>query len=507
MSVTIGLALKNQAMMNPDAEAVVTVQERYTFRELNERVNQIAHFLMERGIQKGDRVAILCLNDHPFVTIFMATVKIGAIAVPLNYRLQSAELEWIIGKCEPKMLFYDDKFSDKVKKLEDTCLQQIIQVSFQDELHPDYRLIMDTYTTEEPNVKVEPEDPYCLTYTSGTTGRPKGVISTHSNVFFSGMNTFVSSVHSDDRYLLAVPLFHISGVTCMSSSILMGFTLVLISHFHPSHIWDLAEKERVHQMGAVPAMLKLMLPALMESERQVETLREISIGGTAVEAELMKQYEALGYPVRVMYGATECTGTVTQRNPMGKTKYSTVGNALYAEFKVVDPDSGEELPTGKVGEVIIRGPQVFVGYWKNEEETHKVLKNGWYHTGDAGWVDEDGLLYVVDRYKDVIHLSGDKVYPAEVESVIQKMEGVWEVAVVGKKDPLWGETPCACVVAEDGVDLTEQEILRYTHSKLAKHKLFEVVLMDDLPKNSTGKVMKPQLVERLESGKENVTKG
>ena len=490
--------------MSPELEAVVTAEVRWTYREFNERVNRLAHFLLECGIRKGDRVALLCLTDHPFATIFMATAKIGAIAVPLNYRLQPAELEGIVGDSKPKILFYDGEFSDQVKGLESIdSLKHLVQVSFGEELHPDYAVIFGKYPATETGVEVLPEDPFCLTYTSGTTGKPKGVITTHENWFTSSVNTFVPmGFRYGDRFMIPTPLFHISGIVILTSLSIVGYTLVLMPRFHPVHVWELAEKERVTHMFAVPVMLKFMLPALIESEREVESLREIITGGSLVPVELIQQYESLGFPLTVVYGASEFSGLATFWNQgMGEEKRGSVGKILIGEIKIIDPETGEELPAGEIGEVLLKGPQMFKGYWNNPEETRKVIRDGWYHTGDAGKLDRDRFLHVVDRYKDVIHVSGEKVFPVQVEAVIGEIKGVSEVAVVAVKDRMWGELSRGYVVKQADVNLTEEEVLQYTHSKLARYKLSEVVFVDELPKNSVGKVLKYRLREQADAEK------
>lgn len=504
LSTTIGMVLKNRARMNPDLEAIITAEVRWTYKEFNERVNQLAHYLLEHGIRKGDRVALLCLTDHPFATIFMAAAKIGAIAVPLNFRLQPAELEGIVQDSEPSILFYDGEFSDQIKGLESAeSLQHLVQVSFNNDLHPDYASVFQDYPASEPNVEIQPEEPFCLTYTSGTTGKPKGVISTHQNWFTSGVNTFVPmGFRSGDRLLIPTPLFHISGIVALTSPSIMGYTLVLMPRFHPVHIWDLAEQERVTHIFSVPVMLKFMFSALIDSEREVETLREILTGGSLVPTELIHQYETLGFPLTVIYGASEFSGLATfWTQGMGEDKKGSVGKLLIGEMKIIDSETGEELPEGEVGEIVLRGPQTFQGYWNNPEETRKVLQEGWYHTGDAGKIDRDGFLYVVDRYKDVVHVSGEKVFPAQVEAVIQEIDEVSEVAVVAVKDKMWGELSRAYVVKKEGAVIAEKEILRYTHSKLARYKLSEVTFVDELPKNSVGKVLKYRLREQAEADK------
>ncbi|MFD1427325.1 class I adenylate-forming enzyme family protein [Kroppenstedtia sanguinis] len=510
MTVTMGLILKNRASFTPDLEAIVTPDKRFTYREFNQRVNQLAHYLLAQNVRKGDRVALLCATDHYFPTVFYAAAKIGAIAVPLNSRLNASEVEWIVKDSQPKVLFYDGEFSSLVSGLEKLdFLNVMIQTSFGEDAHPQYGEIFRQNPVSEPNVEVLGEDPIVILYTSGTTGKPKGVLSSHQSLFISGVSTFPAMTFREkDRMVTAMPLFHVSGVVSIASAAILGFTLVLMPKFHPVHIWDFAEQESVTQLMAVPMMMKLMLPSLWEDNRDVGTLRTILTGGSDVPVELIRQYDSLGFTIINMYGASEFTGVASfWSSEMGLDKMNSIGKALASEIRIIDRDTGKELLPGEIGEVVCRGFHVFQGYWNNEEETKKVLRDGWYYTGDAGKFDEEGFLYIVDRYKDVILVdAGENVYPAEVERVIRKLDGVREVAVVGVKDDLWGELPWAYVALDKDAVLTEQMILAHVHKELAAYKLAQVHFLEELPKNSLGKVKKFELKEQANQEKKEQEK-
>lgn len=509
MSLVMGSVLRNRANLHPNLEAVVGPTARFTYREFNHRVNQLAHYLRDQNVKKGDRVAILCHTDHPFITILWAALKIGAIAVPLNYRLHGEELKWIVGHSRPTAIFYDGDFSSAVSTMDDIeSLKERAQVTFNDQLHPDFSSIFDTYPTEEPEIELDGEDPAILTYTSGTTGKPKGVISTHTNLYHPGPAAFLHvGIHTGDRVLLPTPLFHISGIVMVTNAPWAGTTTVCMPKFHPDQILDLVEKERINQMVGIGPMLQMILGAIMKDDRELETLRLIISGGASVPIPLMKQYHSLGFPIMQIYGLSEYTSVATFWHPdlMGMDTCGSVGKNMVGEVKVVDPDTGRELPRGEVGEVLIRGPQLFQGYWNNPEATARALREGWFHTEDAGKVDKKGCLHIVGRFKDVIHVSSEKVFPAEVEDVISELDDVLEVAVIPIKDTFWGELPRACVVKQPGSPLQEEDILRHTHRKLAKHKLAEVVITDTLPKNGIGKVLKNVLCQQAEKEMKNRT--
>lgn len=490
----MGDILKNRSNLHPQLEAVVGPSVRLTYRKLNQRVNQLAHYLQERNIRKGDRIAILCLTDHPFITILWVALKIGAIAVPLNYRLHPDELIWILEHSQPDAIFYDGDFSSSLPQTNEVpFIREWVQVSISGELHPDFSSIFATYATKEPNVELDGEDPAMLTYTSGTTGKPKGVIATHTNLYHPGPAAFSHvGFQMGDRALLPTPLFHISGSVMVTSAPYVGMTIVCMPHFHPHHILDLIEKERVTQAVGIGPMLQMILGSIMEENRELETLRMIVSGGAAVSVPIIKQFYALGFPVLQIYGLSEYTSVATFWHPdlMGIETCGSVGKNLIGQIKIVDPETENELPQKEVGEVVIRGPQLFKGYWKNPEETRKALRDGWFFTGDAGKMDENGFLYLVGRYKDVIHVGAEKVFPVEVENVLMDMDEVLEAAVVARNDPFWEEIPRAYVVKKADSRLTEGDVLTYVHKHLAPYKLAEVVFTEELPKNEIGKVMK-----------------
>jgi long-chain acyl-CoA synthetase len=271
-----------------------------------------------------------------------------------------------------------------------------------------------------------------------------------------------------------------------------------MADFDPSKIWELIEAERITSMFAVPTMLIYMLPELMKSEKEISSLRTFYCGGSRVPEKLIQQYNLFGYSITQVYGCTECSGLFSVwHSQMGLDKCASAGkHVLGGEVKIVNPETGQELPTGEIGEIILRGPQIFQGYWNNPEATEKTLKNGWLFTGDAGKIDEDGFLYVIDRYKDVIICGGTNIYPAQVEAVIKELDAVQEVALIGVPHEVWGEIPRAYIVKKPGANLTEKDVLNYCYQKLANYKVSEVVFVEALPKNNIGKVLKRVLKEQ-----------
>ncbi|WP_108021328.1 class I adenylate-forming enzyme family protein [Melghirimyces profundicolus] len=495
---TVGEILKNRADYSPDLEAVVAPDTRYTYGEYNRWVNRLAHFLLELDVRKGDRVAILCSTNHPFAMVFLAAAKVGAVAVPLNWRLTPRELKRLMEKSGPKVLFYEEEFTALADVLEPLdFLERMVRVGVDQKMNPAFEEALLERPDQEPGVDVGPGEPVVLTYTSGTTGEPKGVVATHANLFASGTSVGMSlDLRKGDRFLATTPLFHISGAAFIPHAPLMGLTTVYMPKFHPVQIWELVERERITHLLALPPMLPYMLTPLMEGDWDTGSLREIFCGGAEVPEDLIRQYHSLGFPIVQIYGASEFCGPITFWTPeMGMDRCRSVGKKVLGELKLVDPETGEEPSPGEMGEIFCRGPQVSPGYWRDSEATTRNLKGGWFRTGDAGWLDEDGFLHIAGRYGDIIHHQNEKIFPAQVEAVLLELEDIEEVAVVGVRDGDRGEVPRAYAVTKEGSGLTEESILGYARERLAEHKLQEVVLKDALPKNGLGKILKYVLKE------------
>lgn len=490
----LGELLKNRAFLLPNKEAISSESRMITYERYYQIVNQFAHYLKEKKVQKGDRVALLCQNTYAFPLIYLATVTIGAVVVPINWRLKPDEIKWILHNCEANTLFYDKEFEQiipTVEKLEH--VKNCICIGVEP-----FENVFRNQPNYEPITSIEENDPALIIYTSGTTGKPKGVVCSHKNVYNAALaNLSTLDFHQDDRFLFVTPLFHISGMVLMIASIIRGFTLVLHKHFDPVVIWDVMESEKITHIMSVPAMLTCMLEPLKNRTEKNKVLRGIICGGSKVPEKLIRSYYELGHPVYQVYGATEFTGSITYSTPeMGLEASDSVGKKLYlTQLEIVDPHTKEALPYGETGEVICKGEQTFLEYWNNPEETKKVKQKGWYYTKDIGKLDENGLLYIIDRLKDMIIYNGEKIFPAQVEAIIQELEGVKEVAVVGIEDPVYGELPRAYVVKKEGASLTQQDVLTHARRHLADYKLHDTVFIKELPKNSMGKVMKFLLKE------------
>ncbi|QRG66984.1 class I adenylate-forming enzyme family protein [Brevibacillus choshinensis] len=482
--------LRDRAQQSPDVEALLAANARFTYQEWDDRTNQLAAFLLEEGVQKGDFVAILCKNDHPYPTILLAALKIGAVAIPLNWRLTAFELEGILQIARPKLLFYDEEFAEALT-LAGELVGKLVPAGRGLEMADEYAAIFTRYPSTAPaEADITEEDIAVILFTSGTTGTPKGCMISHGcyDTYLHG-----SRPHAEHptRFLAVHPLFHMSSTSLIFYNIHGGNTMILLADGEPVSILQTIESEKIEAMFAFPSVYAYLLEELNKKQWDVSSLKYVSTGGTKASAALIQRYLDLGIPMTQGYGSTEAAFVSGWHPIMGMESADSVGQPFKnVQVKIVSPDTGEEVPTGQVGEVIVKSPYLFKGYLNNPDATAKVLIDGWYQMGDAGRLDENGFLYISGRYKEMILVGGDNVYPIEVEDVIDHIDDVLEVAVVGISHETLGEIPRAFVVKKEGSPLGEADIVRICREKLAEYKVPEVVFVSSLPVNGLGKVMK-----------------
>jgi acyl-CoA synthetase (AMP-forming)/AMP-acid ligase II len=491
---SIGALLSHRASVNPELDALVGPKRRFTYAEFEAMSNRIGHWLLDRGVKKGDRVMMLAETNVIFPLLYFGAAKIGAITVAANWRWSPELLQWAVGYTEPSVIFYDESFRDLVHSLNlDGTLT--VQTSFQKDLEPEFETTLHTYPSTPPQVEVRSEDPACITFTSGTTGRPKGAVITHNNIYAAGIHYgfFTPAREAGYRLLYVTPLFHISGTANIGFMPLCGYTFVFMPQLEPALLLETIDRERVNSVFLVPAMLGLMLPFIYQSGLTLSSLKEILTAGSPVPENLIREYEALGFHIVQGYGMTESTGNITIWFPtMGYDTCSSVGKPFMNEIRILDRRTREVLPPGEIGELAVRGPIVFKEYWRDPDATREAFHDGWLLTGDAARIDERGFVHIVDRYKDVIYISAvDAIYPSQVEAVLRELDGVADVALVGVQHERFGELPCAFIVPE--ADLTREQVFEFARSRMEKHKVMEVIFTEQLPRNPLGKVDKPVL--------------
>ena len=504
-STNIGHFVSKRALLNPDLEAFVDADtgRRFTFAELNDRVNRTAHVLIDQGIGRGDRVALLMMNSVEFEESYFAIAKLGATAVPLNWRLVPDELAFILADAGATAIIFGTEFAATVENLrgrgDETALTTFLQVGGDTPGWAlDYTAVQSAAASDEVDVETDVHDLLYIMYTSGTTGLPKGVMHTHFTALWAILTIDATAdQHFGDRYLVALPLFHVGALTPAMAACYAGVTQVVMRGFDPVKAWEHIADERVTTGLLVPAMLQFMLQT-KPADIDLSRVRWIMSGASPVPVTLIEAYADLGIEIHQVYGLTESCGPACLISPDEAIARagSTGKEFFFTKVRVVDED-GHDVAPDTPGELICQGNHVMVGYWNRPEATAATIVDGWLHTGDIAIVDKDGYVYIHDRIKDMIISGGENVYPAEIENVLLAHPGVSDVAVIGRPSERWGETPLAVVVRSDDA-LTEQDVLQYTEGKLARYKRpTGAVFVDEIPRNPSGKALKRVLREQF----------
>ncbi|GAB6064472.1 o-succinylbenzoate--CoA ligase [Deferrisoma palaeochoriense] len=500
----IGWWLRKREELSADREAVVDGDRRLTYRDLNRRVNRAARALQALGVKPGDRVGLLAYNRAEFVEVIFATAKLGAILVPLNWRLTAPELDYILTDSGTETLLFDPGLEDLARELRAAaCVRGAVCLGADAVLGAHaYEACLAAQPDAEPEVSPLPDGdtPHILMYTSGTTGRPKGAVLSQGASFWNALNLQLAlDFTSADRNLLALPMFHIGGIGLFTLPMLyVGGTVVLQRTFDASETLRLLREERISLFFGVPAMFLFLLQHPEFDPSAFAGVRCAMSGGAPLPPSLVQQYHEAGIALQQGFGMSEAApGITTLPKNLALLKAGSVGRALFhVEVRVVD-ERGDEVPRGQVGELVLRGPNLMQGYWNRPEATRQAFSGGWFHSGDLARMDEDGDLYIVDRKKDMFISGGENVYPAEVENLIYELPQVSEAAVVGVPDDTWGEVGCAVVAVKHGHTLTVQQVLEHLRPRLAKYKVPKrVVFVDALPRNAAGKVLKNVLREQ-----------
>ena len=513
MRTNIGLLLKKRADICPSREAFVEYERgrRFTFSELNRRSNRVANALLERGVQPGDRVATLLKNSIEFVETYFAIAKIGAVMVPVNWRLVAAEISYILSDSGSRALVYDSDFDDTVAAVQGaahgaTAVQHWLRRENGDGGTPawaeDYDRVLAASGEAEPPVGAWDDDNLFIMYTSGTTGHPKGAVHSHDGMLWSQLTSMsTSDMRGDDRWLLALPMFHVGCLNPTSLLVHRGATGVIMRELDMGAMFACIEQEAVTIFMAVPALMQFMLAAPERKQHDISSVRWIATGAAPVPVSLLHDYEKLGIRIFQAYGLTESCGPGTLLlHEDAEAKVGSCGKPqMHTEIKIVDGD-GNTIPMGssEAGELLLAGRHIMKAYWNKPEATAQTLKDGWLHTGDICTWDEDGFVTIRDRMKDMIISGGENIYPAELENVLAGSDEVLEAAVIGVASEKWGETPLAIVVPAPGTSPTPESLKAYCKENLAGYKVPQLYeLVEALPRNPSGKLLKPQLREQF----------
>jgi acyl-CoA synthetase (AMP-forming)/AMP-acid ligase II len=507
----LGELIARGARKSPDKEAVVYGETRLTYKQFNARINRLAHALLDLGIKKGTKVAILAFNCNQFLEAYFALAKIGGVTVPLNFRHHEDELKYITNHAEAEAFILGEAFVPTVRGIQKDLPRVKNYISITEQpvegmLH--YETWIAKYPDDEPLVLVDEEDPLFIMYTAGTTGRPKGAVITHKNevVMWMLVGIFVFSQPElpdlwDSRVLIPPPVFHLAGWGLSQLSLFLGVTVVLpVEVFDPASIMKTIEEEKITAVLLVPAMAFFVLQ-LPDLDKYDTSSLQIWVSGAAIlPTETRKQIMKHFPNVKILdiFGQTEMCPVVSGLgHSESQGRETSVGRPLpFIELRVVD-DEDNDVPVGTVGEAIYRGPTVMKEYYKAPDATARAMRGGWFHSSDLVRQDEEGYIYIVDRKEDMIISGAENIYPAEIEEVLYKHPKVLECAVIGVFDEEWGESVKAVVVCKQGEEMTEEEVVEYCKEHLTSYKKPKSVdFVDALPRGSIGKVLKTVLREK-----------
>ncbi|WP_242657213.1 acyl-CoA synthetase [Mycobacterium talmoniae] len=499
----LGSWIARRAAATPQLPALTFEGRTWTYRAFADRIDRLAAELAAGGVQRGDRVGYLGLNHPDFLVTLFAAARLGAAFVPLNWRLTAAELGYILRDAGVHTLLAD---AERAAVIDPTRAEVGLARGIAVAPVPGWDTLDDLLTGRAPltdPVYPGPDEVAVIMYTSGTTGRPKGAMLTHGNLFWNNVNALLAfDTSQHDVSLVCAPLFHIGGLNVTTLVTLQkGGRIVLMPTFDPGQALQLIAEHRVTTMFGVPAMFLFMSQAPEFATTDLSSVRFFVCGGAPVPEALILRYGERGIPFAQGYGLTETAPlALVLRTDEVAVKIGAAGHQVLplSEVRLVDLDN-HPVPPGQRGEICVRGPQVMVGYWRNPEATAAVLDaEGWFHTGDIGQADDDGYVWVIDRVKDMVISGGENVYPAEVEDVLYGHPAIAEVAVLGTPDERWGEAVTAVVALRPGATLTLEELRDFARGKLAGYKIpLRLEFVDALPRTQSGKVVKYQLREQL----------
>jgi fatty-acyl-CoA synthase len=500
--LSLGHWFASRAANTPNRRALTFEGTTWTYGEMQQRIDCLARNLQEGGVCHGDRVAFLGLNQPSYFLSLFATARLGAIFVPLNFRLTGSELAFIISDAGVHTVVADAQHREVVDSIRaDIPVRRFVS----DEAGDGWDALEAGTRPLAAAEPVDADEVAIIMYTSGTTGLPKGAMLTHANLWWNNTNAMHQfDVLEDDVTLVVAPLFHIGGLNVTTLLTLQkGGEVVLHRAFDPSAcIGDIA-RYGVTTMFGVPAMFLFMSQVPGFDQADLTTVRTLVCGGAPVPEPLIKLFNGRGVPINQGYGLTETAPMVSFLSPeWSLAKLGSAGKApLFGQIRIVDMENRTITAPDVDGEVCTRGPNVMKGYWRRPDATAAAIDTeGWFHTGDIGHLDADGFLYIADRVKDMVISGGENVYPAEVESVLFDHPGVADVAVIGLPDERWGEAVVAVIAPHAGIDISLEELREFARGRLARYKLpTRIEFVEILPRNPAGKVLKFELRERFTS--------
>lgn len=496
--------LSSRARLTPDREALFDQNSgcRYSYAQINQRANQAANFLHhEFNVQKGDRVSILAQNCLAYVDLVYGLAKIGAIFAPLNWRLTARELTYIVNDCQPKVLICGPEHAATLEEMRPSLSVQHY-LSLENAQIPGASTYEDNLAQASPlepeRPRLDGEDPYCILYTSGTTGRPKGAVLPHRQVIWNAINTVISwGLSEHDVSPILTPMFHSGGLFVFLVPLhYVGGRIVLDRNFEVEESLQTIQEEKCTVILGVPTMFQMWMSSPLFAKADFSSVHFFISGGAPCPVSLMEAWRAAKKVVfRQGYGLTEVgTNCFSMTDEESAYKAGSVGKPIFhSQMRLVGADN-RNVVTGETGELLIKGPHVSLGYWNNPKATREALVDGWFHTGDMARQDEQGFFYIVGRYKDMIISGGENIYAAEVETVFRQHPAVADAALIGHPDEKWGEIGVMIVVLKPGFQVDETALQDFCREHLARFKVPKrVIFAESLPYSPYGKVIKAEL--------------
>lgn len=500
---TIPALLRQRAQTTPEKVFLYFRDLEVSYRQLDEITNRVANGLAALGFQKGDKVCLLLPNCPEFVSLFLGAPKLGVVLVPLNVLLKAEEVQYIVNNSDATAIVAEARFWPLIEAIRPGCpnVKNLVMVGEAERagVIPFSRLL--AAPASDVKVEVNPEDDMGIIYTSGTTGKPKGVVLTQENYYVnSWQGVTVSGMKSDERALCILPLFHVNGqVVTVLMPLQAGASLILTEGFSPKTFFENIARYRATTFSGVPTVYSILLNWPEADQYDLSSLRMCICGAAPMPVEVFTQFEEK-FNAKIIegYGLSEGTCASTINPVEGKRKVGSIGLPFPGQDVRIFDEHDRELPPGQVGEIVIRGRNVMKGYYKNPEATAETLRNGWLHTGDLGYCDEDGYFYIVGRKKEMIIRGGVNIYPKEIEEVLYRHPKVKEAAVIGLPDKIWGEEVGCCLVLKEGEQWNREDVIAYCQEHLADFKCpRQVFFVDSFPKTATGKIQKHLLAESV----------
>jgi fatty-acyl-CoA synthase len=511
-SMNIAWWVQRWSELHPSKAAVYFEGGEISYLELHQKADATSCWLQSLGMEKGDRVAVMLENCPEFLDLYLACARLGAVFVPVNFRLAPPELDYTLRNCRPRLFLFGSCFADTVLNLNLNHRRPLMELACVGKPSPaadisDYHEGVAQFEGQRPFLTkslgpADPEEPHVIMYTSGTTGQAKGAVLSHRKTFFNCLNADIFfKLHFDDIMLVVLPLFHSGGLFIQASPTLYkGATLVIHPRFDARSVYADIERFQVTKFLGVPTVYKALLRVAPEKKGELSSLQVCAIGGEKTTHELLLKCKEAGFSLRQIMGQTETSILLWASEEASIQKPGTVGRPVFhAEVNLLSRD-GRAVKTGEVGEIVVRGSIMMKEYWKDPVKTEETIKNGWLRTGDLARMDEDGYFYLVDRAKDMYISGGENVYPAEVERVLREHPMVEDIAVVGAPDDVWGEVGRAFVVLKPGASLGAEEIIAFCDGRLARYKWPQTVTFcEHFPRTSLGKVRKGALIGHSKS--------